>query len=63
MILVIDTFGNSYFSLSQARIDSGTFYAFINFLCEKLNTKELGWKKNTILLVDRASYDTSKQTK
>ena len=44
MILAIDTFGNSYFSLSHARTDSETFCEFIHFLCERLNEKEVGWK-------------------
>ena len=62
-IAAIDTEGEVYMSLSIVATDEDTFRLFVSKLAEKLDTERPGWKKDTVILLDNASYHGSKLTR
>ena len=60
--LAICTEGSLYFSLSQANTDSKTFCLFITWLANRLSRKDRNWRDNTLLLIDGARYQTSRES-
>ena len=62
MQLAICTRGSLYFSLSQANTDTKTFCLFISWLAKKLGRKDPDWRDNTLLLIDGARYQTSRES-
>ena len=52
-----------FLSLSIVNTDEDSFRLFISKLAAKLNSERPGWKKDTIVLMDNASYHTSDLTR
>ena len=63
MIAAIDTEGEAYLSLSIANTDSDTFRLFIQKLAKKLDEDRPGWKEDTVIMMDNASYHGSQKTR
>ena len=62
VILAIDSFGQSYLSLTQANSNSSMMEIFMQELVKKLDAQRPGWREDTILLLDNASYHASVKT-
>ena len=62
MIAGLDSKGNIYLSLAQANSNSKIIELFFTYLVKKLDNERPGWRKNTVILLDNASYHTSKAT-
>ena len=58
MQLAICTSGNLYCAMSQANTDSNTFCLFMTWLAAKLTKEDKDWRRNTLLLIDGARYQT-----
>ena len=56
MIIAIDTLGNVYFCLTQSNSNQNIMECFFRQLVQKLDKDHIGWRENTILLLDNASY-------
>ena len=63
MIVGIDTLGNIYFTLSQSNSNSTIMDLFFKELAMKLDVDRPSWRHETIILLDNASYHSSKETK
>ena len=62
IILAIDSLGHSYLSLTQANSNSTVMDVYLRELSKLLDEDRPDWKRNTILLLDGASYHQSKET-
>jgi hypothetical protein len=62
MLMAIDTDGNLYCSLTQVNTDHRVFCLFLSKLVERLNAEDKDWRKNSIILIDGAKYQTSKES-
>ena len=62
MIADLDTNGRLWFALSHANTDSDVMAAFLKHLSKTLDLEETGWRENTVLLWDNASYHSSAET-
>ena len=62
MTLAFDSQGEVYYALGTHNTNSATFSLFINYLAGVLDQDRPGWRKNTVLLVDNASYHGSVET-
>ena len=63
MIAAVDTNCVVYVSLLQANSDSETFGLYLQELVKVLDQENEQWRASTILVMDGASYHTSKETK
>ena len=59
VIAAIDTDGEVYYTLTQVNTDTDVFLLFLKRLFDKLSFEDNSWKKNTVILVDGASYHHS----
>ena len=57
--MAIDNYGESYYSLTQVNTNEDVFSIFLERLAGRLNLQRPGWRQDTILLLDNASYHTS----
>ena len=62
VILAIDSIGRSYLSLMQANSNSTVMSVYLRELSKLLDESRPGWRDNTILLLDGASYHQSRAT-
>ena len=62
MIAALDTDGRVWFALSHANTDSDVMAAFLKHLSMTLDLEDTGWRENTVLLWDNASYHSSAET-
>ena len=62
MIVALESNGNVYLSLTQANSNSSIMSIYFHWLAKKLDLHKTGWRENTILLLDGASYHTSAAT-
>ena len=62
MIGALDSEGKVWFSLTQATTDSDVMAAFLKQLARTLDVEEPGWRENTVLLFDNATYHASNET-
>ena len=62
LVLAFDNHGNVYFSLSDHNSNSDTFSLFMQHLAKALDADRPGWRQNTIILLDNASYHKSTAT-
>ena len=58
MILGIDTRGQIYVSLIQSNSNASTMRIFFQQLVKKLEEERPYWHKNTIIMLDNATYHT-----
>ena len=56
VIVGVDTFGKTYFTLSQASNDGRIFGAFLQRFAGQLDSEDPDWRANTILVLDGAAY-------
>lgn len=59
MITGIDTLGNVYLTLTQSNSNSQMMECFFRQLVLKLDKDRIGWRDNTIIIMDNASYHKS----
>jgi len=62
MIVGVDSLGNSYVTLTQANTNSSIMQIYFMKLAQKLDRERPGWRRNTIILLDGASYHCSAST-
>ena len=62
MQLAICTSGRLYCSLYQVNTDQNMFCLFISKLATILTSEDANWRDNTLLLIDGARYQTSKDS-
>ena len=62
MIVGVDTFGNSYVTLTQANSNSSIMQIYFMALVKKLDKLNAQWREKTVVLLDGASYHNSKTT-
>lgn len=58
----MDTNGEVYFSLTQVNTDSKVKCLFLSHLADNLDKDRPGWRENTVILIDNASYNTGDDT-
>ena len=63
MITALDTEGQVWFTLSHANTDSNMMALFLRSLDNQLERESPGWKENSIILWDNASYHASAETR
>ena len=63
VIAAVSTEGEVYMSLSTVNTDEDSFRLFVSKLAAKLNVERPGWKKDTVWLIDNASYHSGQQTR
>ena len=56
MIAAIDNFGGIYWAILQSTVDNEVMTVFLTHLVAKLAQEESDWARNTVLLLDNASY-------
>ena len=56
LIAALDSEGNTYASMTQVNTDGKVMCIYIRELVKVLDNERKGWRKNTIMLVDGASY-------
>ena len=59
MILGMDTLGNVYVTLTQSNSNQQVMELFFKDLVQKLDKERSNWRKNTIVVLDNASYHKS----
>ena len=59
----IDTFGNCWYSLSQANTDSETFMLFVHHLAAVFDDELPNWRETTIFVFDSARYHVSPESR
>ena len=62
MLMVVDSVGQSYVSLTQTNSNSNVMEMFLNEFVKKLDRQRPNWRSNSILLLDGASYHKSAAT-
>ena len=62
MIVGVDTFGNSFVTLTQANSNSSIMQIYFIHLVKKLDKLNSRWREKTVILLDGASYHNSKTT-
>ena len=62
LLLVVDSLGQSYVTLTQANSNSAIMELFLREYVKKLDRQRPDWRENSILLVDGASYHKSTAT-
>ena len=63
MIAALDTDGKSWLSLAHATTDSNMIALFLQHLTRALELESPGWRDDTVLLWDNATYHKSAETK
>ena len=58
MLMAICTFGKLYCALTQVNTDHRVFCLFVTKLVAKLTKEDREWRKNTLILIDGAKYQT-----
>ena len=60
MIVGLDSSGTVYLSLLQANSNGAVMEIYFRALVKKLDAERPGWRKDTVVLLDNASYHNSK---
>ena len=63
LIAAISTNGDAYFSLTQVNTDKDVKLLFLTELAKLLDAERPLWRKDTLILMDNASYNTSPETR
>ena len=61
LIAALDTEGCVYFSLTQTNTDQHVMLVFLRHLAGKLDEETPGWREDTVLLLDGATYHTGEE--
>ena len=56
MLAAIDSLGNAYMTLTQSNTNSAVMGLYFKHLTKKLDRERPDWRRNTIVLMDGASY-------
>ena len=59
MIVALDTDGHVYLSLTQSNTNSKVMELFIRQLVRRLDSQRPGWRKNSVVMMDNATYHTN----
>ena len=62
MLVAIDNMGNQYVSLTQANSNSAIMSIYLRELAKTLDKHRDGWREDTVIFWDGASYHKSSQT-
>ena len=62
MHMAICTDGNLYCALTQVNTDARVFCLFISKLVAKLTKEDKEWRRNTMILIDGAKYQTCEES-
>ena len=62
LIAALDTMGSIYITLTQANSNNKTMEIYFYHLVGKLDKERPGWRDDTVLLLDGASYHRSAST-
>ena len=62
LILAVDTLGHCYASITQSTTNSRMFKMYLTHLAKSLDKDRPGWREDTILLLDGATYHTCDET-
>jgi hypothetical protein len=62
MFTAIDQQGTLFYALSHANTDALTKQLFLSKLACMLDSATPGWRDNSLVLMDNASYNTCQQT-
>ena len=52
-----------HFSLLHGITNSDIMLLFLSSLCREVSREDVNWKENTVILLDRATYHTSDETR
>ena len=63
LIAAISTNGDAYFSLTQVNTGKDVKLLFLTELAKLLDAERPLWRKDTLILMDNASYNTSPETR
>jgi hypothetical protein len=63
MLTAVDSLGGVFLSLAQANSNRQVFGMFLRYLVLKLDRDRPGWRDNTVILLDGASYHSAASTK
>ena len=63
LIVALDTEGRIYFALYHVNTDSDMMALFFYYLAQQLDSEDVDWRENTVLLLDNAPYHASDETK
>ena len=63
LIGAIDSKGASYLSIATGNTDSDVFVTYLYHLAATLDRESGEWRKNTVFLLDNATYHRSDQTR
>jgi hypothetical protein len=63
IIAAISSNGGLYYTVNRGKTNSWTFLLYIVKLVEHLDSSDPDWRKNTIIMLDNASYHRSTFTK
>ena len=62
MIVALDTRGQVYLSLLQSNSNAPIMKIFFHSMVKKLDAERPEWRSDTVILLDNATYHTSKST-
>ena len=55
----ISNYGDLFYTVNKGLTNSDTFLLFIVKLCEHLHTVNKRWRRDTVIMLDNASYHRS----
>ena len=61
--MAFDNRGAIYFTLTQVNTNNQIMGLYLSWLAGKLDNETPGWRDNSVLLLDGASYHTSSETR
>jgi hypothetical protein len=61
MIAAISSKGRVFFTINQGKTTSLTFLLFLTKLCSRLDSQDRLWRKDTLFLLDNASFHRSEK--
>jgi hypothetical protein len=62
MIAAVSSKGRVFFTINQGKTTSLTFLLFLSKLCKSLDTFDSRWRKNSLFLLDNASFHKSEKS-
>ncbi len=59
VIAAVTNIGEVRMTINKGRTNSQSFLLFMTKLCESLDAENKGWRDNTLMMLDNASYHRS----